>query len=148
MADATIEALQSIYGGITVDAGNGFVTLNAPLTLPAQVAGNILPCALTFVGPMQGGKFGTTTYVSMILLAIVAQGINPEPVFALGNALLREIRAAFRPLGSVNGFAIAKGGNPTTTGGFGSPYGTLHLIKYAGQEAYGFEWHVPLIETR
>jgi hypothetical protein len=142
MADATIEAIQAINGSLVVDD----VTLRAPLVLPASLAPNMLPCALTFVGPVYGGKFGTTTYTTLVILAIVASGINPEPIFAQGNAFLKAMRDAYRPLGTVNGFAIDKSSHPTLSGGFGSPHGMLNLVKYAGFESYGFEWSTPLVE--
>jgi len=134
--DDTILALQDIARGIG---------LNAPESYPAALAPSMFPIALTFIGQMDAAKFGTTTYVTLVMIAPAVAGINPDQVFQSGNAFLKLMREAFRPLGAVNGFAIAKGGNPTAHGGFGSPAGMLSMVKYGGSELYGYEFHVPLI---
>ncbi len=134
--DDTLLALQAIAASIG---------LNAPESYPTALAPSMYPLALTFVGPMDAKKFGTTTYVTLVMVAPSSAGISPDDAFQRGNAFLKALREAYRPLGAVNDFAIVKGGSPSLHGGFGSPYGMLNLVKYGGTESYGFQWHTPLL---
>ena len=137
MADSTVAAIQAI---------NASVGLHAPTAYPVQATAADFPLAVTFVGPMEGKKFGVTTYITLVMLADPQLGVDASQVFDQGNALLKAMRAEYRTHANIDGHAIAAGGHPALRTGFGSPYGMVNMVKFAGKELYGFEWHVSLME--
>ncbi len=139
MSDATIDAIQAI---------NASVGLTALTTYPTQVQSSQLPFCVTFAGPMDASKFGVTTYISLVLIDEANANAQIDRVFQSGTTIMKALRTAYRAIGAVNGYAIDGGGRaPTAHGGFGSPRGMLDTVPLVGRQWFGFEWHVPLLET-
>jgi hypothetical protein len=141
MADATIAAIQAVNAAIS--GVTSAPTDEATYAFP--VPDELLPYVVCLPARMEADRIPTTTYECRVLVAKVDTATQTA---ALGVAvsLMRAFRAAYKPLGAINGYAILKQ-PPTATGGTGSPRGLTQTVAWAGAEYIGFLWLVTLAEA-
>ena len=130
---------------------NGTITgvVGAPQTMPGTLTPDLLPCAITLPGPafwapagLGGGRKEQRTYVVRFYVAPASdEAQEVSQAFSAGFALLEAAGVAYRAAGTIGaGIIVVRGGDRL------EDQGMLRTLPYSGQQFFGFEIRVPILE--
>ena len=121
----------------------------APQTMPGRLDADMLPCAITLPGPatwapagLGGGRKEQRTYVVRFYVAPASdEASEVSQAFSAGFTLLEAVGVAYRAAHTIGaGIIVVRGGDRL------EDLGMLRTLPYSGQQFFGFEFRVPILE--
>lgn len=132
----------------TANAGITGVT-SAPTARPGSLTSDKLPCAITDPGPgiwhsagMGGKRYCSRSYlIKVYVVEASPEAAQVQKAFEDMYTLLERFGAHYRSISSVGGAPIVRG-----DAGALDDTGVVATLMYAGQEFFGFQLRVPILE--